>query len=517
MQASALLLALTLALVAAQCRAPTPQPLSSPTPTPTPAATPTSSASPSTESGTKVRMDFREFERVPARLEALKRGVREMKRRSQVNRNDPRGWTFQANIHGTNASNPHVAWNQCRHASSHFLTWHRGYVFYFERILREASGDPTFNLPYWDWTDLAAQGLPGAFRDPQSPLFASPRSMNQAGSTLPTSVRIRALQALTLRSFFPANGNAGFGVLGAQGTGKGALEQPPHDSVHSIISGLMGSTRTAAQDPIFWLHHCNVDRLWEVWLRRGGGRANPTSNQWLNVSFNRFYDETGNIASPLRVSQLGRTADLGYTYDRLPDAPEPMLAAATGAEIVAEASETELVAAVEKTQVTSAPVTIELGGDKVRELTGKAGAPSPAGDEKRTLLRIGGVSVDQPPGVIYEVYLNLPAAPEEADSMSPHFVGLIALFGSAPGGDELRDDAHAHHASPDATGEEFIFDVTRVLATLASAEDSDLATLKVTVVPRGPLLDGKPSKVESNATVRIERISLETAAAQPRS
>jgi hypothetical protein len=39
---------------------------------------------------------------------------------------------------------------------------------------------------------------------------------------------------------------------------------------------------TAAQDPIFWLHHANIDRLWERWLQLGGGRANPVNfSPWI--------------------------------------------------------------------------------------------------------------------------------------------------------------------------------------------------------------------------------------------
>ena len=52
---------------------------------------------------------------------------------------------------------------------------------------------------------------------------------------------------------------------------------------HVVVGGnggLMIDPATAAQDPIFWLHHCrHVDRLWELWLRRGSG-ANPTTAAW---------------------------------------------------------------------------------------------------------------------------------------------------------------------------------------------------------------------------------------------
>ena len=440
-----------------------------------------------------------------------------MKRRSQVNRNNPRGWIFQANIHGALDSNPNPAWNQCRHASSHFLSWHRAYVYYFERILREASGDPALTLPYWDWTDAAQQGLPAAFKDTQSPLFVSQREMNQAGSTLTPSVRAAALQALNLRSFFPASGNAGFGVLNTSGSGKGRIEQPPHDSVHVLVGGnggLMIDPDTAAQDPIFWLHHCNVDRLWEVWLRKGGGRANPTTGSWPNETFTRFVDESGNTAPPLRVSQLGRTTDLGYTYDKL---TAPVSAAGTegaAAEVAAESVKTEVAATVEKTQITNAPKSVELSGDKVKEATKKAGATSATGDEKRILLRLQGVSVDRPTGVIYEVYLNLPTASEEPSSTSPHFVGIVSLFGSAPSGKDLRDDTHAHHATSGEGGEEFLFDVTRVLRTLARGS-VDVSKLNVTVLPRGSLVEGKPRKVKTEATVSIAKITLETAEPEP--
>ena len=435
-----------------------------------------------------------------------------MKRRSQVNPNDPRGWLFQANIHGTSTgSNP--AWNQCRHGSWHFLTWHRAYVYYFERILREASGDPGLTLPYWDWTDPAAQGLPAAFRDPQSPLFESRRVMNQAGTTLPTSLRAAAITALNLRNFLPATGSLGFGVATTQGSGKGRLEQPPHDGVHVVVGGddgLMADPNTAARDPIFWAHHCNVDRLWEVWLRKGQGRANPTGNQWLNESFSRLFDETGNTAPALKVSQLQKTTDLGYTYDKLTDPPGAAGAPTTGADVVTEPAKTDVAASVEKTKVTDEPKKIELSGDKVKEITSKAGVTSATGDEKKTLLRLEGVSVDRPSGSIYEVYLNLPPDSEDVSSTSPHFVGVITLFGSAPDAKKLRED-HAHHATPGVTGEEFLFDITKMLRTLARQGTVDLTKLNVTVLPRTASVEGKPRKVESKATVTINKISLETA------
>ena len=42
------------------------------------------------------------------------------------------------------------------------------------------------------------------------------------------------------------------------------LESNLHNLVHRWVGGNM-STRSSPNDPVFWLHHCNIDRLWAVW------------------------------------------------------------------------------------------------------------------------------------------------------------------------------------------------------------------------------------------------------------
>jgi tyrosinase len=49
----------------------------------------------------------------------------------------------------------------------------------------------------------------------------------------------------------------------------------------------------AALDPIFWLHHSNIDRLWEVWLDCDPSHQNLTSAYWLTGVAFQFYDATG--------------------------------------------------------------------------------------------------------------------------------------------------------------------------------------------------------------------------------
>ncbi|MFK5283783.1 tyrosinase family protein, partial [Lacticaseibacillus paracasei] len=47
---------------------------------------------------------------------------------------------------------------------------------------------------------------------------------------------------------------------GANGTGL-----PAHNHGHSWIGGIMNNTVTSPTDPMFWLHHSEVDRLWQIW------------------------------------------------------------------------------------------------------------------------------------------------------------------------------------------------------------------------------------------------------------
>jgi len=39
-----------------------------------------------------------------------------------------------------------------------------------------------------------------------------------------------------------------------------------HSLIHTWVSGWMSSTGSAGYDPLFYLHHCNNDRLWNIWV-----------------------------------------------------------------------------------------------------------------------------------------------------------------------------------------------------------------------------------------------------------
>ena len=116
---------------------------------------------------TLVRPNIKSLNPSGPEIAALRNGVAVMKQRSVNNLMDPTGWTYQAYMHGVAAS--YYYWNQCKHGNWWFFPWHRLYLYYFERILRAASGSPTLVLPYWHWDDPqdpAKWSLPVVFRVP---------------------------------------------------------------------------------------------------------------------------------------------------------------------------------------------------------------------------------------------------------------------------------------------------------------------------------------------------------------
>jgi hypothetical protein len=96
---------------------------------------------------------------------------------------------------------------------------------------------------------------------------------------------------------------------------RGVVENQAHDLVHVAVGaggGNMGRPQTAARDPIFWLHHANVDRLWNRWLD-DRDHYNPDDADWYDQEF-PFYDEPGKRVT-LSVGDVLAQAAGAYRYD----------------------------------------------------------------------------------------------------------------------------------------------------------------------------------------------------------
>ncbi len=359
---------------------------------------------------------------------------------------DPRSWRYQAAIHGLAGTTPPTGapWNECQHATWYFLPWHRMYLYQFERIVRSfviaAGGPADWCLPYWNYEGPGANALPRAFRAPKlpggaaNPLFVSQRAPGiNAGSPIPASVT-SSQQAMASTTFTnpTAGGSAGFGGprtgFAHFGPGPGLLENQPHNIMHVVVggSGLMSDPDTAALDPIFWLHHANIDRLWEQW--RLSGRANPTTKTWTSRTY-RVRDDTGKAVRMRVDGVLDARAQLDYTYDSIPATPH---AAALAGEPEPEATVT---AARKPVMVGRSTATTELTVDGASALVAvgplprrRGAAAAPDAPSARFSLELSDIVGDVNPGVVYGVYVNLPAGHTEAQ-LDAHRVGLVSLFG----------------------------------------------------------------------------------------
>lgn len=112
-----------------------------------------------------------------------------------------------------------------------------------------------------------------------------------------------------------------FARFGATSGSASNLENPPHGGVHiwcgdttlQSAGADMGLLDTAAQGPLFWAHHANIDRLWSVWLGASASHKNPTSSPWLKHKFT-FWDERKRWVSITVADVINISNNLRYTY-----------------------------------------------------------------------------------------------------------------------------------------------------------------------------------------------------------
>jgi tyrosinase len=456
----------------------------------------------------RVRRDVRSLAVWDPTILWYARAVRHLQARPV---SEPTSWTYLAAVHGRFPSGQKPRfWDQCQHQTWYFLPWHRGYLWWFEQIVRAAIAElngphATWALPYWNYSHEGranARTIPQAFREPHlpdgshNPLHVANRNpaINQ-GKQSAIPVADVSVAALDLHRFAadPHGGSGGFGGpatgFNHDGGTFGELEAVPHGVVHVDVGGLMGDLDTAALDPIFWLHHANIDRLWAIWVTTKH-QANPTAANWRNLSFT-LHDAAGGVVNFTPAQMLDTTAaPLGYRYDSLVDprdtGPVPPLAPAT-MEPVGDEPPPEMVGA--------STGAIRLGRDDastafaVEAPHGAAGAVGGA-PPGRLFLNVENV-VGATTATNYDVYLNLPAGADD-EQRQEHHAGVLSTFGIR----QASDPDRAHGGS----GLSASFDVTDLAGRLQARELWDPTSLHVTFSPR-------PVDAEI-PTVTVGRVSL---------
>jgi len=173
-------------------------------------------------------------------------------------------WHIQQQIHEQMGSNSNI------HETLAFLPWHREFINRYEILLQQY--DPTVKLLYWDWTTIPTSSLSfmgsfsgsiGAPFNPGSgPTLAPPTVSRSTGGAIPaeSDSTVLARSPYDPFAFSPC-------IPSASAPFMAALEDCSHNYSHGYIGGDMSSPATSAQDPIFFMLHGNVDRLWAQWQR----------------------------------------------------------------------------------------------------------------------------------------------------------------------------------------------------------------------------------------------------------
>lgn len=261
-----------------------------------------------------------------------------MKRQASAYEPETNAYDYFVELHGEAFSSHYNA-----HMGAAFLPWHREMLRRFERELQRVSGDAEMTLPYWNWQQAGAwqaiftddflggngdpndkfivksgmfrEGLwamgakfdetPDEFSDTDGDGFPDidTTPLSRRGLTRRFSFAGQDADSLAIVDPFMAEQPLSrllahpdydaapymesmssaqervenFDAWNAQSMRK-YVERVLHNPVHAMIGGQMG-TATSPNDPVFFLHHANVDRLWSLWQKAHGDQGYPSSAQ----------------------------------------------------------------------------------------------------------------------------------------------------------------------------------------------------------------------------------------------
>ncbi|KAI0060046.1 Di-copper centre-containing protein [Artomyces pyxidatus] len=189
----------------------------------------------------------------------------------------------------------HDALEDTAHENAYFLPWHRWFLHLFEDSLRQKCGY-SGPIPYWDWTLDAEDLLASPLFDPDinhglgrdgdcvsadcaiqdgalfrgfTLAFPIPHTLRR-NLTLDMPQRVATLNAAHIRNVTETSTPSDFFSFQYH-------MSRAHNNLHNFVGGDM-ATRCpkevpeelcthsyASNDPLFWLHHAQLDRLWSKW------------------------------------------------------------------------------------------------------------------------------------------------------------------------------------------------------------------------------------------------------------
>lgn len=415
-------------------------------------------------------------------------------------------------------------WDQCQHQSWYFPPWHRGYLLALEAQVRAAivslNGPSTWALPYWNYFGPDDQfEIPPAFTEKTLP-DGSPNALyvearfgpnNDGNIFIPIPPVSESCENNTV--YTGSNTATRPPGFGGRETGfwhgggpSGNLESNPHNQVHVDVGGnspdgeiwgLMSDPGIAALDPIFYLHHSNIDRMWAVWNENGN--SNPPDANWTGgptATGGREFampmpDGSSWVYTPGDVNSLSQ---LDYTYDnlttsaaapssdtltrrlnRLGAAPEADAAAPGGD--MDTGGEMELVGANSgslKVKSSGARATVKLDSMAKGRMSDSLDEASAVAPPDQVFLQLENVR-----GTRDALKLNV--------SVNQQNAGTVSLFGLRRASE--KDGEHG------GEGLTFILDITNIIDNMFLDNALDLDALDVRIVPNQAVADSSDLSV----------------------
>ena len=426
---------------------------------------------------------------VDADIETYRQAVELMK---GLPSSDSRNWINQATIHGTIAG----GFNQCQHGTDHFFSWHRAYLYFFEKICQELTGNPDFGLPYWNWNQNPS--IHSAYQDTSSTLF-EPRNTNDLSS-------VWAVSDDALDTIFD---DTNFFTFSSQ------IEGTPHNTVHSVVGQTM-VTGGSPLDPIFWNHHCMVDYCWAKWnIEMENDNTNDTA--WGGTEWDHFVDGEGNPAT-MSAALTTVLPLLSYQYETS--------AIGDSDETFSITSNSEF-KKIEKRVREGTNVKMDIkqrmrlsDRDSISLLTPFSSVKNISGSTFSRILNKPNfeehifVSVkyeDLPPtnDFFVRVYINMPDANLASSIEDVHFAGSFAFFGTNKTSNEFHRSGHKRHQP------NFLVNITPTLRKLRQNQlltDNDSISVQlVPVAISGRTLSEDLSKlILSELEIIVTPIEIET-------
>lgn len=230
------------------------------------------------------------------------------------------------------------------HFGPAFFPWHREFLLQFEQALQGIMGQ-SLALPYWDWTAnqsatsfgwpftpdfLGGNGQgsnwqvmdgPFAYNTNKWPLTVRtgsepyPFLVRQFGPSqkpsrsLPTSADLQAALKAIPYDVPPWDITSGSGF---RNRAEGNIPFGMHNLVHMWVGGSM-TTMTSPNDPVFWLHHCFMDRQWTDWQLMHQDQVAYLPRQGAPIKGHNLYDPMPPWT--VRPADVLTTWDHGYHYD----------------------------------------------------------------------------------------------------------------------------------------------------------------------------------------------------------